>query len=105
MNVNDASAKYSCINKLADLLDQADIPYTREFLWDGEKIRVGGLCDAICHKFSYGNKLNLLEIQGALTEEELKEKPDYILGCLAPEEVAKRFIYCYKHNTSTYKED
>lgn len=103
MTVNDVSAKYSCIEELANLLDQADIPYTRDFLWDGEQIRIGDLCDAICHRYSHGHEDDLLEIQGALTKEE--DQKDWVRGWMTPEEVANRFIYCYKHNTSTYEED
>ena len=28
-----------------------------------------------------------------------------VLGCLTPEEVAKRFVYCYKYNTDIYHEE
>lgn len=97
--------KRKCIDKLAKLLDEAKVSYTRNPIWDGEQIRIGTLCDAVCHNFSYGNENDLLEIQRALTEEELKEHPDYILGCLTPEEVAKRFEYCYRNNTDTYCEE
>lgn len=90
-----------CIEKLAALLDSANIPYTREPMWGGEQIRVGGLCDAVCHRFSYGHEENLLEIMGALTEQESEE--DSVKGHLTPEEVAKRFAYCYRHNTSVYE--
>lgn len=103
--LNEPKIKHPCVDKLAQLLDEANIPYTRNPIWTGEQIRVGELCDAICHEFSYGNESDLLEIQGALTEEELKEKSNYILGCLTPEEVAKRFIYCYRNNTEIYKEE
>ena len=95
--------KHACINKLAQLLDEADIPYTRNPIWDGEQIRIGTLCDAVYHNFSYGNEDDLLEIMGALTEEEAEN--DSVLGWLTPEEVAERFVYCYKHNTSTYREE
>lgn len=98
-----ASIKHSCIDKLADLLDQASIPYIRNLLLDGEQIRIGELCDAICHSWSNGHEQELLEIQGALTEEELAH--DSVKGNMTSEEVAKRFIYCYRNNTSTYKEN
>mgnify|MGYP004618333355 CR=1 FL=1 len=96
--------KHACINRLAQLLDEADIPYTRNPIWDGEQIRIGILCDAVCHNFSYGNEDDLLEIMGAVTEEEAEDNSG-IVGWLTPEEVAKRFIYCYKNNTSTYQEE
>ena len=46
--------KYNCIDKLAKLLDEADIPYERNSLWDGEQIRVGEF-DAVCHEYSKGH--------------------------------------------------
>lgn len=95
--------KHTCIKKLAKLLGEANIPYTINPIWDGEQIRIGTLCDAVCHNFSYGNEDDLLEIMGVLTEEEAEN--DSVLGCLTPEEVAKRFIYCYKNNTETYREE
>lgn len=78
-----ASVKHSCIDKLANLLDQANIPYTRNLLLDGEQIRIGEICDAICHSWSNGHEQELLEIQGALTEEEYKR--DLVKGYLTPE--------------------
>lgn len=95
--------KHACINRLAQLLDEADIPYTKNPIWGGEQIRIGALCDAVCHSFSYGNEDDLLEIMGAVTEEEAED--GNVLGYLTPEEVAKRFIYCYKNNTETYREE
>lgn len=92
----------SCINKLAKLLDEAGVPYIRNPIWGGEKIRIGALCDAVYHNFSYGNENDLLEIMGGLTEEEAEE--DSVLGYLTPEEVAERFEYCYRNNTDTYCE-
>ena len=93
----------NCINKLARLLDEAGVPYTRNPIWGGEQIRIGALCDAVCHNFSYGNEDDLLEIMGALTKEEMEL--DSVLGWLTPEEVAKRFEYCYRNNTYVYCEE
>lgn len=94
----------NCINELAKLLDEAGVPYTRNPIWGGEQIRIGALCDAVCHSFSYGNEDDLLEIMGAVTEEEAEDNSG-VLGWLTPEEVAKRFIYCYKNNTNIYCEE
>ena len=94
--------KRNCIDKLAKLLDKARVPYERRPIWGGEQIRIGILCDAVCHMFSHGNEDDLLEIAGALTKEEMKS--DSILGELTPEEVAKRFKYCYRNNTDIYCE-
>lgn len=96
-------SKYKCIEELAKLLDEAKVPYTRNPIWDGEQIRIGALCDAVCHNFSYGNEDDLLEIMGAVTEEEGEYSG--VLGFLTPEEVAKRFEYCYRNNTSVYREE
>lgn len=58
------------------------------------------LCDAVEHTLSYGNKEDLLEIMGGLTEEE--QENDSVLGYLTAKEVFKRFKYCYEHSTSVY---
>ena len=39
--------KRECIDKLAKLLDEEGVPYTRKPIWDGEQIRIGTLCDAV----------------------------------------------------------
>ena len=96
-------SKRKCIEELAKLLDEAKVPYIRNSIWDGEQIRIGTLCDAVCHNFSYGNEDNLLEIMGAVTEEE--GEFGGVLGFLTPEEVAKRFEYCYRNNTDIYREE
>lgn len=95
--------KHKCIEKLAKLLDKAGVPYERRPLLGGEQIRIGTLCDAVCHKFSYGNENDFLEIIGAVTEEECEFSD--VLGFLTPEEVAKRFEYCYHNNTDIYREE
>lgn len=96
-------SKRKCIEELAKLLDEAKVPYIRNSIWDGEQIRIGTLCDAVCHSFSYGNEDDLLEIAGALTEKE--NQKDLVKGWLTPEEVAKRFEYCYRNNTNIYCEE
>lgn len=96
-------SKRNCIERLANLLDKAGIPYKRRPICEGEQIRIGILCDAVCHSFSYGNEDDLLEIAGALTKEEMEF--DSVLGRLTPEEVAKRFEYCYRNNTYVYCEE
>lgn len=60
-------SKCNCIEKLAKLLDEADVPYERRPMWGGEQIRIRNLCDAVCHDFSYGNEDDLLEIMAAAT--------------------------------------
>ena len=119
--------KYTEILKLKTMLEEANIPFefTDDFwgvykleesvkpnLYFGElfrhkypayQIRLGDLADAIEHDGSYGNRQDLLEIMGGLTEKE--EEHESVLGYLTAEEVFKRFKYCYEHKTSTYKED
>ena len=88
---------------MAELVDEAGVLYTRNPIWGGEQIRIGALCDAVCHNFSYGNEDDLLEIMGALTKEEMEF--DSVLGWLTPKEVARRFEYCYRNNTYVYCEE
>lgn len=59
------------------------------------------ICDVIQHCGSYGNRQDLLEIMGGLTEEE--QENDSVLGYLTAEEVFKRFKQCYDNGCSTYK--
>ena len=96
-------SKRKCIEELAKLLDEAKVPYIRNSIWDGEQIRIGTLCDAVCHSLSYVTVDNLLGIMGAVAEEE--GESGIILGFLTPEEVAKRFEYCYRNNTYVYCEE
>lgn len=92
------------LDKLKVLLEKKGVPYVTDknhffpnviiFSKKGRR-----LCDAIippqCTDDSY------LEIMGALTLEEMTEENSVIDG-LTAEEVAKRFAYCYKHNTKVY---
>ena len=59
------------INKLANLLDDAGIPYEMEELWGGWLLcypaKENRESDVICHKYSYGHEEGLLEMMG-LTE-------------------------------------
>ena len=108
--------KYTEILKLKDMLEKANIPF--EFTDDlygiknninwfmlnnypAYQIRIGNLCDAVEHCYSYGNEQDLLEIMGGLTAEE--QLSDGVLGWLTAEEVFKRFKYCYENNTSIYE--
>lgn len=97
-------------NKLAKMLKDAGIPHSnRHFeLGNGRQIILFDsngkkIADAVCHYISYGGRQSgLLEILGALTEEEIED--DSVLGWLTAEEVFKRFKYCYEHNTRVYVE-
>lgn len=97
-------------NKLEDMLVKANIPHiNKPFNWgNGRQIILfdknnSRIADAVCHMGSYGHEQGLLEIQGAITEEE--EQEDSVLGYLTAEEVFKRFKYCYENNTSIYCEE
>ena len=100
--------KYSCIDKLIKLLEESNIPYYVRNLFDGRQVIIGDpttdiLCDAVCHSYSKGSDKNLLEIMNGMTEDELKA--DFVKGNLTPNEVLKRFSYCYNNHTKTYKEE
>lgn len=116
--------EYKEILKLKEMLEKANIPFKftddlfntksihielRQQIQDSIKdqypaysiqiIKNGKvLCDAVEHTLSYGNKEDLLEIMGGLTEEE--QENDSVLGYLTAKEVFKRFKYCYEHSTS-----
>ena len=101
------------ILKLKQMLEDAKIPFKfTDDLFRGlnkpsYKITINDkenqyLCDVIYHYGSYGYNQNLLEIMGALTEEE--QEDDSVKGYLTAEEVFKRFKYCYENNTDTYNE-
>lgn len=125
--IKGGDMKYTEILKLKRMLEEANIPFefTDDF-WGVNKlekngkitpylgelyrnkypayqIRLGDLADAIQYDGSYGNRQDLLEIMGGLTEKEKEE--DSVLGYLTAEEVFKRFKYCYEHKTSTYKKE
>jgi hypothetical protein len=102
------------ILKLKEMLEKANIPFEyNDDLFNGYKspsyqIVISTrynkrLCDAVYHFGSYGHEQGLIEIMGALTEEEKEQ--DSVLGYLTADEVFKRFKYCYEHNTSIYIEE
>lgn len=113
--------KYTEILKLKEMLDKAHIKYqyfTDNFFgWQSQlprqaylkafypayQLRLNKNIDAVEHIGSYGNAEDLLEIMGALTEEEFAHGE--VLGCLTAEEVFKRFKYCYYHETTIYVDE
>lgn len=119
--------KYDEILKLKEMLEKANIPF--EFTDDMYEAKKNGdianplykklypayqiiiykhnrrICDAVQHCYSYGNERNLIEIFGAITNEERKEEGCEVLGYLTAEEVFKRFKHCYERGTSTYWEN
>lgn len=99
---------YNEIFKLKELLEEGNIPFEFKNIYDGYQIIIKNknnfrIADAVEHNFSYGNEEDLLEIMGALTEEE--EELNSVLGWLSSEEVFKRFKYCHKNNTGIYNEE
>lgn len=92
------------LDKLKALLKKKGVPYFTDqnhffpnvIIFSNKGRR---LCDAIllppCNDDSY------LEIMGAMTLDEMTEE-NSVMGGLTAEEVAKRFAYCYKHNTKVY---
>jgi hypothetical protein len=125
--------KYNEIFKLKKMLEDANIPFKFEehemtdvvksdnggydivrekgyqiivYLTDEENINKA--VDAVEHKYSYGNKNDLLEIMGGLTKEEGGSNDmthQSVLGYLTAEEVFKRFKYCYENKTMVYIEE
>lgn len=96
----------SCIDKLEQLLKDAGVPCEVKDCYGGRQVVVQtgeDIVDAICSEFSYGHDEGLLEIMGGLTEEEARW--DSVKGYLTPEEVAQRFIYCYRKGTTVYEEN
>ena len=96
---------YSEIFKLKNMLKDANIPFewanTSDIMdVDGYRILLTPEIDAVETDASCGGKENKLEIQGALTREELEN--DSVLGWLTAEEVFKRFKYCFENGTSIY---
>lgn len=93
----DKAVEYTEIFKLKEKLEKKKIPfkfithnspykkgYQICYPEDGEK----KVCSVIEHSFSYGNKQDLLEIMGLLTEEEMKQ--DEVVGYLTADDVFKR---------------
>ena len=97
-----AKENYKEILKLKDMLEKAGIPFIfkehndfrngYQILYpaDGEKNR----CSVIEHEFSYGNKQDLLEIMGLLTDEESRD--DSVAGSLSADNVFERIKTDYE---------
>lgn len=97
---------YTSIIKLSDMLIKAEIPHTLRPFVDGYQVIInlpyGRRIDAVEFSGSYGYEENLIEIQGAITLEELEN--DSVLGHLTAEEVFKRFKQCYQNKSPLYVE-
>ena len=97
-----AKENYKEIFRLKEMLEKANIPFEfkehhdyrngYQILYpaDGEINR----CSVIEHSFSYGNKRDLLEIMGLLTDEE--SEYDSVVGFLSAENVFERIKKDYE---------
>ena len=85
--------------KLAELLDDADIPYEIVEHWSGTpqvcypSAGDNCICDAVCFYGSYGYQKGLLEIMGLVDVEEVGESVE---GWLTAEEVFQRIRKHYQ---------
>ena len=89
----DPNIDFAEMDKLEQLLVEADIPYEKERMFGGKHLtypRKGDdqVCSVILHKGSYGRHNGLLEIMGLLTDEELE--CDTVAGHLTADEVFRR---------------
>ena len=81
------------MTKLIKILKKSNIPFEvtscegAPQVWYPNRKHV--VCDAVCHKFSFGGKDGLLEIMGLVDEEEVG---DEVEGYLTAEEVANRIF-------------
>lgn len=84
------------MTKLIEILTKSNIPFEITPCWGAPQVwypnRKHAVCDAVCHKFSYGGKDGLLEIMGLVDEE---EGGDDVEGYLTAEEVANRIFEHY----------
>lgn len=97
---------YQEIMRLRRMIIKAELPNCEmTYLLDGFKFTLYNnesevLCNVIEHQYSYGNKNDLLELNGGLTKEE--KSLDHVIGNLSAEEVFKRLKYCSENNTRIY---
>lgn len=100
--------KYKEIFRLKKMLEDANIPFEFDRLYDGYIIEIYSrnhkyaLCCAKEHHCSWGTINDLLQITYALTDKEREN--EVRLGNLTAEEVFKRFKYCYErewHNSNS----
>ena len=79
--------------KLIEILTKSSIPFEITSCWGTPQVwypnREHAVCDAVCHKFSYGGKDGLLEVMGLVDEEKVG---DEVEGYLTAEEVANRIL-------------
>ena len=83
---------YNEIVKLKSMLEEGNIPFEIEEVYNGHRMAYPNkqkiVCSIIEHDFSIGNKYDMLEIMGLLTEEEKED--DCVKGYLTAEDVFNR---------------
>ena len=89
----DPNIDFAEMDKLEQLLVEADIPYERSRMFGGKQLQYpcsgdAMVCSVILHKGSYGREEGLLEIMGLLTDEELE--CDDVVGYLTADDVFGR---------------
>lgn len=85
------------------MLSDYNIPYSVHDMFDGVQVIYpetetpqSAVCSVIEHFGSYGSQLDLLEIMGLLTEEELKH--DSVKGGMTAKEVFERIYTHYQEH-------
>lgn len=100
--------KYNEILRLKEMLIQHQIPFEFSKFQGGYHVRYPSkdnvICSVIEHDGFYGREEDKLEIQGLLTEQELEETDDTVLGYLTAEDVFAR-INKHFENTLTNLND
>lgn len=86
------------MKRLFKLLDEADVPYEICYVLDTKQMcypdKAHRICDAVCHQYSYGGEMGLLEIMGLVSDDAC----DDVEGWLTAEEVANRIIEHFNKN-------
>lgn len=89
----DPNIDFAEMDKLEQLLVEADIPYEKSRVFGGKQLQYlckgdARVCSVILHKGSYGRSEGLLEIMGLLTDKELE--CDDVAGYLTADDVFGR---------------
>lgn len=89
----DPTINFAEMDKLEQLLVEADIPYEKSRMFGGKQLQYpckgsDRVCSVILHRGSYGRSEGLLEIMGLLTDEELE--CDDVVGYLTADDVFGR---------------
>lgn len=96
--------KYNEILRLKEMLTQHKIPFDFSEFHGGYHICYPSennvICSVIEHDGSYGREEDKLEIQGLLTEQELEETDDTVLGYLTAEDVFARINKHFENLTN-----